>query len=125
MLEFQSPINMKNLIFPVIVALFGFALMTLADMGDLEAEEAKILEDFESGMFDEFISIETEINDSDVGADDEDGEDTDGSEDRLFLGGWCRLKCLPKCAAAPNGTCTCTKMFLGIFPIFSITITCV
>ncbi|XP_059098353.1 uncharacterized protein LOC131892570 [Tigriopus californicus] len=115
---------MKSLIVPVVIALFGFALMTLADMGELEAEEAKIIEDFESGMFDQFISIETEINDSDVDTVDEGGEDMDGSEDRLFHGAWCRLKCLPRCAAAPNGTCTCTKMFLGIFPIFSITIPC-
>ncbi|TRY80351.1 hypothetical protein TCAL_15453 [Tigriopus californicus] len=76
---------MKSFLVPVIIALFGFALVTLADMDDLETEEAKISEDFESGMFDEFISVVTEINDSDENADDEDAEDTAGGQNRMDL----------------------------------------
>ncbi|TRY80285.1 hypothetical protein TCAL_13720 [Tigriopus californicus] len=103
---------MKSFMVPVIMALLGFALVTLADFGKMKAEEAQIIDNFESGMFDEFISIETEVNDSDV--DDKDLEDMDGDEDRLLQCAWCRLRCMAQCAVAPNGTCTCTKMFLGL-----------
>lgn len=80
---------MKSFIFPVIVALLGFALVTLADFGDSDAEEAKIIEDFENGMFDSFITIQTEVNDDDDNNDDDDDdlEDVEEPQDRYVFEG--------------------------------------
>eukprot|EP00095_Tigriopus_kingsejongensis_P004370 maker-scaffold57_size444674-snap-gene-3.28 protein:Tk04370 transcript:maker-scaffold57_size444674-snap-gene-3.28-mRNA-1 annotation:"multispecies: abc transporter" len=116
---------MKSFLFPILLALAAFAFLGGASPAE---PEDPVPEDFQKFVQTEVTLSEDEEPDMDEG--DEEEQDRTalgampGSENRIFPRLWCRLKCARICIANPNATCVCTKTFLGIFPLFTIRLTC-
>ncbi|TRY80827.1 hypothetical protein TCAL_17441 [Tigriopus californicus] len=115
---------MKSFFIPVLIALLGFSLLTLADFGANREnnEESQGLSGLENGVI---VSVEAKISESNEVEEDQEEQDEGGSQNRAIDPASCAVKCQPVCVSAPAGSnCTCTQFFLGFFPISSITIPC-